>query len=82
MPKRIEPGTWRAEARSILLALMDEQRPATAAEFRRAARAAYPWGERRMWPYRVWQEEVRALAHTIEALPTPDGVRNFWIAPK
>ncbi len=41
-------------------------------ELRRKLRDAYPWGERKYWPYKVWCEEVRsALGFIVRKAPPP-----------
>lgn len=50
--------TWRDEAARVLRET-DAQLPAEAtfAQVRKAYRAAYPFGERACFPYKVWCEE-------------------------
>ncbi len=75
-----EPGSWRALARPIIRGVMDEARGMDIRVLRRLLRDAYPFGERRMLPYKVWCDEVqRALgtkpigaASAREHAATPD----------
>ncbi len=48
-------STWRRHADKILSRLFADGRTPTDREIR----DAYPFGERAMWPYKVWLEEVR-----------------------
>lgn len=42
-------------------------------EKKKAISAAYPWGERRMWPYKMWlkaqKEELFGTTKTIQGIP-------------
>lgn len=56
---RIEPGSWRARFAPRIAAVIAEVGRADPKALRRALRDAYPAGERRYWPYKVWCDEVR-----------------------
>lgn len=51
---------WRRVSQASIYGALDAL-PAGASEGdkRKAVSAAYPFGERRMYPYKVWLEEVR-----------------------
>lgn len=49
---------WKARAAPIILDCL-RAHPGPA-ERRRALRRAYPFGERRHWPYRAWLAEIHA----------------------
>jgi hypothetical protein len=51
--------TWRDVARPLIAAVIKEMKGKPLAEIRKALRAAYPFGERRHFPYKVWCSEVR-----------------------
>lgn len=52
--------SWRDRARPVVAATLAALPPdATTQDKRRALRDAYPFGERAMWPYKVWCDEVR-----------------------
>jgi len=54
--------TWRSRAVNVIWAVINDHRGADERTIRLALRRAYPFGERRYWPYKVWCEEVdRAL---------------------
>jgi hypothetical protein len=58
---------WRARCAPIIRRVLRDTRAFTWASRRRALRQAYPWGELRNWPYRVWCSEVRRqLAEEIK----------------
>ncbi len=54
-------------------------------ELRSKLRDAYPWGERRHWPYKVWCEEVRsALGYIVRKAsrrPKPRRYRASQVMP-
>ncbi len=61
-----EPGSWRARMAPIIARAIAEVGRADPKALRRALRDAYPAGERRYWPYKVWCDEVRrqlGIAH-------------------
>ena len=54
------PGSWRDSARPIIAAVVQQVGLHDRDELRRALHAAYPWGERRRWPYKSWLAEIKA----------------------
>jgi hypothetical protein len=56
------PHSWRDTARPIIAKVLQDCRDtgATEKQIRAALFAAYPFGERRYFPYKVWCDEVRA----------------------
>lgn len=51
--------TWRDSARPLIAKALEESKGKTEKEIRESLRAAYPWGERRMHPYKIWCDEIR-----------------------
>lgn len=51
--------TWRAKAAPIIARALLESSGADEREVRRALRAAYPFGQRKYWPYKVWLDEIK-----------------------
>lgn len=51
--------TWRASAAVDIRAVLEATRGRPEKEIRAALRKAYPWGERKYWPYKVWCDEIR-----------------------
>lgn len=49
-------------------------RDADEATIARACRDAYPWGERAMWPYKVWCARVKAWKATRSKLRAWEGL--------
>ena len=51
--------TWREHAAAIITGVIDEHYEESEKQIRAALRDAYPYGERKLWPYKVWCSEVR-----------------------
>jgi hypothetical protein len=52
-------GTWRASARPIIAEVLQKMKDRPEGEIRKALKAAYPWGERKYHPYKIWCDEIR-----------------------
>lgn len=50
--------TWRKDAAPIIHKVLTENAGKTEKEIRKALRDAYPYGPRKMHPYRIWCDEV------------------------
>ena len=53
-------GSWRQSASPIISRVIREHGTEDMKALRAALRAAYPFGERAYWPYKVWCDEVRS----------------------
>lgn len=51
--------SWREEAAPIIARVIREVGTADPPALRKALREAYPWHQRRMWPYKVWLSEIQ-----------------------
>ena len=51
--------TWRDSARPLIAKALDYSKGKSEQEIRKALRDAYPWGERRMHPYKIWCDEIK-----------------------
>lgn len=51
-------GTWREHAAPIIDRVLDETAGKSLTEIRKALRLAYPYGERKMYPYKIWCDEI------------------------
>lgn len=51
--------TWRHRAHAVIVSVLAATRGEDERTVRRALRAAYPFGERTNWPYRVWLDEIK-----------------------
>lgn len=52
-------GTWRDRARPIIAATLAQTKGQDEKSVRAALKAAYPFGVRRYFPYKVWLDEIR-----------------------
>jgi len=52
-------GSWRDIARPIIQSALLASAGKPEAEIKRALFAAYPFHERRYWPYKVWLDEIK-----------------------
>ena len=64
-------GTWRRSAAGIVAAVLQAYKGSDEATRKRALREAYPFGERRHWPYKVWLSEIKRQLAGGSATP-PD----------
>lgn len=51
--------TWRDKARPIIARVIADIGTDDRRKLRRELRKAFPWGERKMHPYRIWCHEIR-----------------------
>ena len=51
--------TWRNNCQPIIAEVIADVGTDDMKALRKALRDAYPYGERKMWPYKVWCSEVR-----------------------
>lgn len=51
--------SWREVAKPIIAAVLEETKDLPSKEQRTALRNAYPFGQRKYWPYKVWLNEIR-----------------------
>ncbi len=51
--------TWREQCRPIIAEVIKTVGLDDMKVLRKALRDAYPYGERKMWPYKVWCSEIR-----------------------
>lgn len=75
--------TWRAAAAPIIARVIREVGNDDPAALRRALREAYPWGQRSLWPYKVWRDEIRRQLTGAgfiprEARPCPEGQMDLF----
>ena len=51
--------TWRDFARPRIAEVINQVGTEDVKALRKALRAAYPWGQRKYHPYRIWCSEIR-----------------------
>lgn len=65
---------WRDRARPIVQKVLEETKGQPENEISKALFNAYPFGERKMWPYKIWLDEIRVQRKTKKHRPhTRDG---------
>jgi hypothetical protein len=74
----VSDRTWRSSAGPKIARVIAEVGTEDMKALRKALREAYPYGERKYWPYKVWCDEIRrqlALGRytPISVEPGPDG---------
>lgn len=52
-------SNWRAYSKKVIAEVTSDKGISDPETLEKAIRAAYPFGERAHWPYKVWLEEVR-----------------------
>ncbi len=52
-------GYWRKIAAPIIARVIEEVGVEDERALRKALREAYPFGQRSLWPYKVWRDEIR-----------------------
>jgi hypothetical protein len=72
--RAITQSRWRLKAAPIIAKVLYECQGKTEAELRKALHAAYPFGERSMYPYKVWLDEVKRQ----KGLKWPIGHKIAW----
>lgn len=59
---------WRERARPVIRRVIAENGMTDEKVLRRALREAYPFGERRYHPYKIWCSEVRRQLGMVKAI--------------
>jgi hypothetical protein len=64
-------STWRQSARPIIAKVLADNEGKPEGVIKKALRAAYPFGERALHPYKVWCDEIKVQR----------GKRTFGVRP-
>ena len=74
---------WRLAARDVIWPIVWTHPQLDEPHLRQLVSEHYPFGERAMYPYKVWLEEVRDAMHMQfhSGLGLPDGSLN-WTEPR
>lgn len=51
--------TWREHARPIIAKTLADNKEKTEKEIKKALQNAYPYGQRKMHPYKIWCDEIK-----------------------
>lgn len=72
-------ATWRDSAGPIISEVIHRVGRADMKKLRKELREAYPYGQRKHWPYKVWCDEVkRQLGHPIIAPRKDADQMEIW----
>ena len=52
---------WRQRAREIIAPIFEKHGRQTTKDFYKEVRDAYPFGERKMHPYKIWLDEINVI---------------------
>ena len=63
--------TWRDSAGPIIAKVIAEHGTDDMKALRKALREAYPFWERKYWPYKVWCDEIHRQLHRKMNAPLP-----------
>ena len=61
--KPYSPSYWRNIAAPIISKVLEETKGASPEDVRKAVREAYPFGQRKYHPYKIWCDEVKRQMH-------------------
>lgn len=67
---------WRNHAAPIIARVLEETKGKSEKEIRAALRDAYPFGERRYHPYKIWLSEVKRQRKSPRVFIKD--MRNAW----
>ena len=62
-------NTWREYSRPIIKDVIDKTGTDDQSKLKKALREAYPFGERKHWPYKVWLDEIKVQLGTKKPKP-------------
>lgn len=74
---------WRAAAERVIRGVIEKQGTGDLDALEQAIRAAYPFGERKHWPYKVWLDAVNdtmsQLGRGKYVQHTPKSIKHWWV---
>lgn len=73
---------WRRKANEVIAQVIEEQGTADLDALEKAIRAAYPFGPRKWWPYKVWLDAVKKAMRQLRGggyRPTPKDIKHWWV---
>lgn len=69
MVRESRKSWWARRCRMVILPIVSCWTPETGiAELRKRLSAAYPFGERKHWPYKVWLDQVNKTIAAVERI--------------
>ena len=64
-------NTWRTHAAPVVRDVLERIGTSDPKALRKALREAYPFGQRKYWPYKIWLDEIRRQLSPTPASPSP-----------
>ena len=68
-------ASWRSIAKATISSVIAENPGPGGSELKKLLQKAYPFGERRNHPYKIWCDEVKKTLHNLSIA---GNFRNFW----
>ena len=62
---------WREHCSPIIAQVIEDTGKDDMKKLRKALRDAYPYGERKMWPYKVWCSEIKRQLNEPKDIDMP-----------
>ena len=76
-------STWRLRAAQTINQVIRENPADNPTQLEKKIRDAYPFNERKHYPYKIWLDEVNKTMKQIRAGTRPaeatQNLRNFWV---
>lgn len=69
-----KPSHWRTTSAKVIAKVLEETKGKSEKEIRAALKKAYPFGERRYHPYKIWLDEIKRQRGT----KWPMGHKKAW----
>lgn len=69
--------SWRETAQPIIAKVLKDTAAKPEAEIRKALHDAYPFGERRYHPYKIWLDEIQRQRGTKGRMPKKADVQKL-----
>ena len=70
-------GYWRDKASPVIEKVLRENEGKTIKEIRKELAKAYPFGQKKYWPYKVWLDEIRSQLGLKPPRPIKFGKLNI-----
>ena len=64
--------TWREHCAPIIHRVLEETRGLPEKEIKKALREAYPYGERKYHPYKIWCDEIKVQRKLKKKKPSAE----------
>lgn len=75
-------STWRAQAAPIIAKVLEDNYGKSNDEIRTALRDAYPFGERKYHPYKIWLNEIQRQWKQGRRVRVITDMRTAFLGPR